>query len=560
MIIVACTLTLSFEHREVGAFSSFGIPGLVNIENYHEYITRGALDNQGFHPLALNRVVFGNWDTDYQEFTLTFSPTTDKTFTILRNRTAYNASHHFDRHPDVTNQVAFLRSLSLIQKQRSQIVSLICAKQNTQALQLLGRTLHTLQDFFSHSNYVEGAGLGPNRLPSSMPQGLKLTSYDPSADNPEEPLEARVPPTERYTHGSNSKDDPDKNPNAKRYFLVAYSAALIATRTFVSELKADVLKEANGNAAVWNEFLAGTDNILTGSSVDRVVVVPTLINLAVGETSPISATAYDSCGNVVSPIFGWDFPAFSNPKVASIDKRGIVTGLVEGAGSISVKAGDKVAVVTVIVISINSGNGGGGTPPPGGNKWRWDSINQAWIWDDIGLPPPSGGTPPPPKKCWQWDNSLQGWVWVCTVPPPNGGGQPPSGCWEWDDLNSQWIWNCCDKDHPPPKDGGDSPPGCWRWDATVGSCTTPQGAWVFDGPCQPINLGNFIASSVSLEVENVTSGDPNDKVGGHGIGDGKWVSNNEPLRYAIYFENKSTATADAQDDDHLPLRERNTAR
>lgn len=50
-----------------------------------------------------------------------------------------------------------------------------------------------------------------------------------------------------------------------------------------------------------------------------------------------------------------------------------------------------------------------------------------------------------------------------------------------------------------------------------------------------------------LEFELVTSNDPNDKVGGHGIGDNRWLTDNEPLRSVIYFENKSTATADAQD-------------
>lgn len=51
----------------------------------------------------------------------------------------------------------------------------------------------------------------------------------------------------------------------------------------------------------------------------------------------------------------------------------------------------------------------------------------------------------------------------------------------------------------------------------------------------------------SLPVSVVNSRDPNDKVGSTGVSVARYVSSDEPLRYAIYFENVPTATAPAQE-------------
>ena len=54
-------------------------------------------------------------------------------------------------------------------------------------------------------------------------------------------------------------------------------------------------------------------------------------------------------------------------------------------------------------------------------------------------------------------------------------------------------------------------------------------------------------SSKTLSVQVVTSIDPNDKSGSHGAGAARYVAGDEPLRYAIYFENLATASASAQE-------------
>jgi hypothetical protein len=52
---------------------------------------------------------------------------------------------------------------------------------------------------------------------------------------------------------------------------------------------------------------------------------------------------------------------------------------------------------------------------------------------------------------------------------------------------------------------------------------------------------------VKLFVRLVFGADPNDKIGAQGVGLERYVSGQEPLRYAIYFENKPDATGPAQE-------------
>ncbi len=51
----------------------------------------------------------------------------------------------------------------------------------------------------------------------------------------------------------------------------------------------------------------------------------------------------------------------------------------------------------------------------------------------------------------------------------------------------------------------------------------------------------------NFPVRAVTAMDPNDKVGSAGAGPARYASGGEPLRYAVFFENKETATAPAEE-------------
>ncbi|MEW5736243.1 MAG: hypothetical protein AB1921_15460 [Thermodesulfobacteriota bacterium] len=51
----------------------------------------------------------------------------------------------------------------------------------------------------------------------------------------------------------------------------------------------------------------------------------------------------------------------------------------------------------------------------------------------------------------------------------------------------------------------------------------------------------------SKKVGVVSSLDPNEKIGPSGVGEARYIAAGEPLAYAVFFENKSTATAPAQE-------------
>lgn len=57
----------------------------------------------------------------------------------------------------------------------------------------------------------------------------------------------------------------------------------------------------------------------------------------------------------------------------------------------------------------------------------------------------------------------------------------------------------------------------------------------------------FLPNLIELIIRTVQSYDPNDKIGPQGVGPQRFVSGEEPLRYAIFFENLETATAPAQE-------------
>jgi len=60
-------------------------------------------------------------------------------------------------------------------------------------------------------------------------------------------------------------------------------------------------------------------------------------------------------------------------------------------------------------------------------------------------------------------------------------------------------------------------------------------------------FSNSCPQKLRKTVEIIIPNDPNDKIGSQGVGVGRWLSGDEPLRYSIFFENKPTATALAQD-------------
>jgi hypothetical protein len=67
-------------------------------------------------------------------------------------------------------------------------------------------------------------------------------------------------------------------------------------------------------------------------------------------------------------------------------------------------------------------------------------------------------------------------------------------------------------------------------------CNTPPPSPTTTAPCIPPGC---------FQVQVITPGDPNGKVGSNGVGAQQWISGATPLRYAIMFANEATATAPA---------------
>lgn len=131
----------------------------------------------------------------------------------------YAAARHFDRPPAQTTSAAFAPSAAYVREQRDLAVRLAVQGRMAASRRALGRSLHALQDLFSHSNYVS---LTPDEQRACLsavwsagraaPANLKLTAYDPDADDPENPDSDR----EGYTHGAGAKDAAGKSPEAAR--------------------------------------------------------------------------------------------------------------------------------------------------------------------------------------------------------------------------------------------------------------------------------------------------------------------------------------------------------
>jgi hypothetical protein len=133
-----------------------------------------------------------------------------------------------------------------------------------------------------------------------------------------------------------------------------------------------------------------------------------------------------------------------------------------------------------------------------------------------------------------------------TNPPPGAAGP---GHWDWDPTanggRGAWVWildpnGTCSRS----SDGGKKPAlGCWEWDPGLGSC----GGWDYftcGGRC--VASGLTACNPVGLPVSIGVSGDPNDKIGPHGIASARYLGAAQALSYSIYFDNQPTATAPAQ--------------
>ncbi len=234
---------VAFSFPSAYAFDSRG-PGILGIsfgESIHEEITQEALEKLGIKHGAIELIEDANTDIDFDEFL---------------HKETYAPQHHFDRGPDKTNEQAFMDGSKYVNEQMEEAMKYLKNREEVgrsqigEAYEAMGQGLHALQDFFSHSNYGDlsdgdkekalAALLDPKKTP---PANLKLTGYDPKADDPSNP------PGDGYPHEKYNKDKPgstkdsEEKINGNTKFDLAREAAVEATKEFVEKMKEKLKKE-----------------------------------------------------------------------------------------------------------------------------------------------------------------------------------------------------------------------------------------------------------------------------------------------------------------------------
>ncbi|MBX3118530.1 MAG: hypothetical protein KF784_05660 [Fimbriimonadaceae bacterium] len=227
------------------SYASIFIPGI------HKDITEEAMDGFNFSAEATRKVVNANLLQDTGEMKL---DRTKKPPQIVPNE-KYNPAHHFDRNPPKTNAQAAADGAAYVKGKKDAIIEAIQACDFEKALNCLGAALHAIQDFYSHSNYVDlsaadqaaadKAVTDPN---SPMPDSVQLTGYDKGT--------GKDPVGDPYGHDAKSKDSPNKNDESKKKDAndktnheKAKDAATKASKAFIQCIKDEV------DAKKWEQFV-----------------------------------------------------------------------------------------------------------------------------------------------------------------------------------------------------------------------------------------------------------------------------------------------------------------
>ena len=239
LVAVTSLITLLFlaQAEVVDAFDSYH----PTAESTHEKITEEALKDQGFSSDAIEYIEDFNTYQDWSEW---------------QDKSKYRPEHHFDRPPGKSHADAFKDGARYVRAEMDKAKECLKKCDTMGAIAAIGRALHTVQDFFAHSNYVDlsdadkaaakDALFDPTKDP---PSNLKLTGYDPNAEDPYNP------PGDPYPHGrgkeANAKDSADHPQHGE-----AKKAAVEASREMVKKIKTELEKELGADKAkeLWKKF------------------------------------------------------------------------------------------------------------------------------------------------------------------------------------------------------------------------------------------------------------------------------------------------------------------
>jgi hypothetical protein len=125
----------------------------------------------------------------------------------------YRPEHHCDRVPPADDRAAFQATADYVADRSAAALAAIQADDPDAAVSRMGEMLHAVQDCLSHSNAVDledpDAVVAAINGHAAPPEGLRLTGFQPGADDPE------APEGDAYPHGEYAKDASDKNDESR---------------------------------------------------------------------------------------------------------------------------------------------------------------------------------------------------------------------------------------------------------------------------------------------------------------------------------------------------------
>jgi hypothetical protein len=255
------------------------VPGLAFKQDIHKAITESVLGELGFDADSRDEVGDANWWTDVLE--------------------PNDSAAHFDNE-NLAGGAERLRRL------KAEIIASLRACDREGAQEKLGRALHTLQDFYSHSNAVNNnfLAMDPGSIEQNPPSSLVcawpsfspggLTSGYFSLGGWLHWNECSTTPPNKCCHRDLNKDDDDR-PG----FGAARGAAVIATRNFMRELELEMKSQLGEEAGRYLfRMLARKQRQVafviddTGSMYDDIASVKSLISrqldlLTASDESPV---------------------------------------------------------------------------------------------------------------------------------------------------------------------------------------------------------------------------------------------------------------------------------
>jgi hypothetical protein len=246
LVCLGCVLFTLGLPSGATAFEST-VPG----HRIHDGITREAARAAGFDNRDAGTLAASSGNPDLRE-TLLFDFHGGAFRFLPPNPKTYRANHHFDRGPGTSHAAAFAAGVAYVRERRARAIDASRGIGRAAALKTIAQALHALEDFFSHSNFVD---LPPDEQAACVealrgggrtaPTSLKITSYFPLARNPEKPEDPL-----RYTHGTRSKDAGRKNADAagrpagsdRTRFALARAAATAAATEFLLGVRDSIPK------------------------------------------------------------------------------------------------------------------------------------------------------------------------------------------------------------------------------------------------------------------------------------------------------------------------------